>query len=257
MDFLDLNILDFLDVLLVSVLLFQLYQLVRSTVAIKICIGLATTYLFWKLVGALQMDLLSEILGQFIGVGVIAILIVFQQEIRKFLLVIGSTSFQNQQNYVKSMFYPHKKMPLNLNPLLSACASMSLSKTGALLIISRNTKLGSYESTGELMNARLSSSLIESVFFKNNPLHDGAVILNRNRIAAARCILPVSETVGLPLHMGLRHRSAATLTEMTDALAIVVSEETGNIAYLKQGRLSELKNIEELEGLLIRDLNKH
>jgi DNA integrity scanning protein DisA with diadenylate cyclase activity len=148
-------------------------------------------------------------------------------------------------------------MPLNLKPLLSACASMSLSKTGALLIISRNTKLGSYESTGELMNARLSSSLIESVFFKNNPLHDGAVILNRNRIAAARCILPVSETVGLPLHMGLRHRSAATLTEMTDALAIVVSEETGNIAYLKQGRLSELKNVEELEDLLIRDLNKH
>jgi len=257
LDFLDINILDFLDVLLVTILLFQLYHLVKGTVAIKICIGLAATYLFWKLVGALQMDLLSEILGQFIGVGVIAILIVFQQEIRKFLLMIGSTSFQNQQNYVKSMFYPQIHSTYNLKSLLTGCASMSSIRTGALLIISRNTKLGSYENTGELMNAKLTSSLLESIFFKNSPLHDGAVIINQNKIAAARCILPVSESVSLPMHMGLRHRAAATLTEMTDAIAIVVSEETGKITYFKQGRLTELDKIEALESLLIRDLKKH
>ena len=257
MDFLDIDILDLLDILLVTALLFNLYQLVRGTVAIKICIGLAVTYLFWKLVGALQMELLSEILGQFIGVGVIAILIVFQQEIRKFLLMIGSTSFQNQQNYLKSFLHAENEIPLDFIHLLSSCASMSSTKTGALLIISRNIKLGSYESTGELINAKLSQGLIESIFFKNSPLHDGAVIINQNKIVAARCILPVSEAVILPLHLGLRHRAAATLTEMTDAVAIVVSEETGNISYIKQGRLTELFEIKDLENLLIRDLKNH
>ena len=257
MDFLDIDILDLLDILLVTALLFQLYQLVRGTVAIKICIGLAVTYLFWKIVGALQMELLSEILGQFIGVGVIAILIVFQQEIRKFLLMIGSTSFQNQQNYLKSFLYSEKEIPLDYKHLLNSCASMSSTKTGALIIVSRNIKLGSYESTGELMNAKLSQSLIESIFFKNSPLHDGAIILNQNQITAARCILPVSEAVILPLHLGLRHRAAATMTEMTDAIAIVVSEETGNISYLKQGRLTELLEIKDLEKLLIRDMRNH
>ena len=253
----EINWIEIIDVLLVAWLIYQLYKIVKGTVAIRIFGGLFAIYLFWKVVAALKMELLTEILGQFIGVGVIAILIVFQQEIRKFLLMIGSTSFQNQQNYLKSFLHAENEIPLDFIYLLSSCASMSSTKTGALLIISRNIKLGSYESTGELINAKLSQGLIESIFFKNSPLHDGAVIINQNKIVAARCILPVSEAVILPLHLGLRHRAAATLTEMTDAVAIVVSEETGNISYIKQGRLTELFEIKDLENLLIRDLKNH
>jgi uncharacterized protein (TIGR00159 family) len=255
--FLDLDIFDFLDILLVTALLFQLYKLVKGTVAIKIFLGLAFTYLFWKLVGALQMDLLSEILGQFIGVGVLAIIIVFQQEVRKFLLMIGTTSFQNRKNFLKHLLKPENKLSLNIKDLILACLSMSDTKTGALIIITRNTELGSYERTGETMNAQLSKSLLESIFFKNSPLHDGAVILSKNSITAARCVLPVSDLVSLPVHMGLRHRAAASLTEMTDALAITVSEETGKISYLKQGRLSENVNSEDLEKFLKRDLKNN
>lgn len=254
MGFLDLDILDLFDILLVTALLYNLYKLVKGTVAIKIFIGLAATYLFWKLVGALRMELLSEILGQFIGVGVLAVIIVFQQEIRKFLLMIGNTSFSNKQDFFKGIVSTQKTIDLNINEMLLACKSMSDVKTGALIIITRNTELGSFEQTGESINAPVSQGLIESIFFKNSPLHDGAVIISKNKIVAARCVLPVSESVNLPVHMGLRHRAAASLTEMTDALAIIVSEETGRIAYLKQGRLKEKVNIEELEKFLKRDL---
>ena len=254
MGFLDLDIFDFLDILLVTALLYQLYKLVKGTVAIKIFIGLASTYLFWKLVGALQMELLSEILGQFIGVGVLAIIIVFQQEIRKFLLMIGTTSFQNQQNFFKNILKPQKAISLNINDLLIACNNMAQTKTGALIIITRNTELGTFERTGEKIGAHVSKGLIESIFFKNSPLHDGAAIISKNMIVAARCVLPVSDQVNLPIHMGLRPRAAASLTEMTDALAITVSEETGKISYLKQGRLNENINSDDLKKFLKRDL---
>lgn len=254
MGFLDLDIFDLLDVLLVTALLYQLYKLVKGTVAIKIFIGLAATYLFWKLVGAFQMELLSEILGQFIGVGVLAVIIVFQQEIRKFLLLIGNTSFSNRQEFFKGLVKPEKKIELNVEALKQACSNMSKTNTGALIIITRNTELGSFERTGELINAKVSTSLLESIFFKNSPLHDGGLIINKNTIIAARCVLPVSDLVNLPVHMGLRHRAAASLTEMTDALAITVSEETGKISYFKQGRLKENIQLEELDAYLKRDL---
>jgi diadenylate cyclase len=252
--FLDLDILDLLDILLVTGLLYQLYKLVKGTVAIKIFIGLASTYLFWKLVGALQMDVLSEILGQFIGVGVLAVIIVFQQEIRKFLLMIGTTNFTNKGDFFKWLAKPQKTVSLNIKAIQTAFNSMSKSKTGALIIITRNTELGTYESTGEKINAKVGAAVLESIFFKNSPLHDGAVIISKDEIIAARCVLPISELVNLPAHMGLRHRSAASITEMTDALALIVSEETGRIAYFKQGRLKENISISDLGTFLKRDL---
>ena len=257
MGFIDLDIFDFLDILLVGARLYQLYKLVEGTIAIKIFIGLASTYLFWKLVGALQMELLSEILGQFIGVGVLAIIIVFQQEIRKFLLMIGTTSFENQKFFFKNIIKPQKLISLNFKELSMACSTMMKSKTGALIIITRNTELGSFEQTGEKINAQLSKGLIESIFFKNSPLHDGAVIISRNTIIAARCVLPVSELISLPVHMGLRHRAAASLTELTDAIAITVSEETGKMSYFKQGRLKENLTTDSLEEFLKRDLKNN
>lgn len=256
MGFLDIDIFDFLDILLVTALLYQLYKLVKGTVAIKIFIGLTATYLFWKLVGAFQMELLSEILGQFIGVGVLAVIIVFQQEIRKFLLLIGNTSFSNRQDYFKGILGSRSKIQLDIETLKLACENMSKTRTGALIIITRNTALGSIEATGELINAKVSSSLLESIFFKNSPLHDGGLIISQNKVVAARCVLPVSDSVSLPIHMGLRHRAAASLTEMTDALAITVSEETGKISYFKQGRLNEYISLNDLEVFLKRDLSK-
>ena len=254
MGFLDFDLLDLLDIILVTALLNQLYKLVQGTVAIKIFIGLAATYLFWKLVGALQMEVLSEILGQFIGVGVLAVIIVFQQEIRKFLLMIGTTNFTSKGDFFNWIAKPQKSVSLNINALQESFSSMSKTKTGALIIISRNTELGSYESTGEKINANVGVGILESIFFKNSPLHDGAVIIRKNEIIAARCVLPVSELVNLPTHMGLRHRAAASITEMTDALALIVSEETGRIAYFKQGRLKENISVTDLDIYLLRDL---
>jgi len=252
--FLDFDILDLLDIILVTALLYQLYKLVNGTVAIKIFIGLATTYLFWKLVGALQMEVLSEIIGQFIGVGVLAVIIVFQQEIRKFLLMIGTTSFSNKGELFNWIVKPKKSVSLNIKEITTAFSSMSKTKTGALIIITRNTELGSYEDTGKKINAKVGAPVLESIFFKNSPLHDGAVIISKNEIIAASCILPVSDLVSLPTHMGLRHRAAASITEMTDSLALIVSEETGRIAYFKQGRLKENISIVDLETYLHRDL---
>jgi len=252
--FLDLNILDLVDILLVTALLHQVYKLVKGTVAIKIFIGIAAIYLIWKLVEALQMDLLSEILGQFIGVGVLAVIIVFQQEIRKFLLMIGTTSFGNQQVLFKGLVGSQKKIQLNIDALIEACVNMAAVKTGAIIVITRNTELASYARTGEAINAKVSTILLESIFYKNSPLHDGAVIINRDVITAARCVLQITDTINVPIHMGLRHRAAASITEMTDALTIVVSEQTGRISYFKQGRLSENISAQKLSDFLIRDL---
>ena len=254
MGFLDFDILDLLDILLVTALIYQLYKLVKGTVAIKIFIGLSSTYLFWKLVGALQMDVLSEILGQFIGVGILAVIIVFQQEIRKFLLMIGTTNFTNKGDFFKWLSKPQKTISLNIAGIQKAFSSMSKTKTGALIIITRTTELGTYEDTGSKIESKVGAAILGSIFFKNSPLHDGAVIIRKNEIIAASCILPVSDTVNLPTHMGLRHRSAASITEMTDALALIVSEETGRISYFKQGRVKENISIEDLDTYLKRDL---
>ncbi len=254
MGFLDFDLLDLLDIILVTALLNQLYKLVQGTVAIKIFFGLAATYLFWKLVGALQMEVLSEILGQFIGVGVLAVIIVFQQEIRKFLLMIGTTNFSNKGTIFKWISKPQKAIALDIASIQKAFSSLSKTKTGALIVITRHTELGTYEETGKKINSAVGAAVLESIFFKNSPLHDGAVIIRKNEIIAASCVLPVSDIVSLPTHMGLRHRAAASITEMTDALAIIVSEETGRVAYFKKGRLKENISLEDLDQFLCRDL---
>ena len=227
MGFLDFNLLDLLDIFLVSTLLYQLFKLVRGTVAIKIFIGLALTYLFWKLVGALQMEVLSEILGQFIGVGVLAVIIVFQQEIRKFLLLIGTSSFTNKSEIFNFLPKPKSTTALNTKAIIKAFKSMSDTKTGALLVITRNTELGSYEETGKLIDAKVSTAVLESIFYKNSPLYDGAVIITRNKIVAASCVLPVSEIIKLPTHMGLRHRAAASISSPASERRAPVSHGDG------------------------------
>jgi uncharacterized protein (TIGR00159 family) len=240
-----------LDIVLVAFLLFQLYKIVKGTVAIKIFIGIAAIYLLWKLVEALQMELLSEILGQFIGVGVIAVIIVFQQELRRFLLMIGNTKFLSKDGVIKFNWVTDETiLEVNIDAVVDACDKMAASSTGAIIVITRENNLSNYIETGEIINAKSSSIFLQSVFFKNSPLHDGAVIMTGDKIMAARCVLPVIENDSFPNNLGMRHRAAAGITETTDSIAIIVSEERGKISVAKEGKLEISLSPKQLKEML-------
>ena len=237
--FLEIGWLDIIDILLVSFLLYQLYKLMRGSVAVKIFGGFLSLYLFYLVVRAAQMELLSSILGQFMGVGVIAAIILFQQEIRKFLLLIGKSTSLNRENFAKSLMIWRKpdQMEMNIGPIIDAAKSMSASSTGALIVFSRDSELKFYVDSGDAIDADVSSRLLLSIFNKYSPLHDGAVIIFNSRIRAARCILPVSENDNLPAQYGLRHRAAIGMSEATDTLILVVSEETGQMSLARHGHI--------------------
>jgi diadenylate cyclase len=250
-----IRLLDVIDVFLVALLLYELYKLVKGTAAINILIGIVAVFIMWRLVKALEMELLTEILGAFISVGFIALIVVFQPEIRKFLLFVGSPVI-SRKNRTRFLFWRislSAEALLDVDPLVQACLKLATSKTGALIVIALRHELTEYIETGLMIDGRISDQLIENIFYKNNPLHDGAVIITSNRITAARCILPVSKNTQLPISLGLRHRAAIGLTERTDAVCIVVSEQTGQISNCKNGRLKhnilpgELKNLLEEE----------
>jgi uncharacterized protein (TIGR00159 family) len=256
-EFIPLRWLDLADIILVSVLLFQLYKLVRGTVALSIFSGMMAVYLLWLMVKALKMQLLGSILGQFIGVGVIALIIVFQQELRKFLLLIGSTGWfprLSRTGLFRFRGSAAARTTVDVGAILKSCKLMSGTRTGAIIVIARRSDLSFFIQTGEILNARLSQRLIESIFYKNSPLHDGAIIIDAHEIVAARCVLPVSENSNFPANLGMRHRAAVGVTENTDALAISVSEQTGEISYAKDGTLTQDVSIEELKEFLEREL---
>lgn len=257
--FLSIRLLDVIDILLVAFLLYKLYELLKGGVAMNIFIGLVSIYLLWWLcVKVLEMQLLGALLGQFIGVGVIALIIVFQQEVRRFLILLGTNSFLAKNNFASNLFKWNfqfqKPASTNIAPIVKACSNMAKNKTGAIIVISRNTDLKFYASTGDIMDAEVSKRLIESIFFKNSPMHDGAIIISHNKIKAARCVLPVTENSELPAHYGMRHRAALGITEQSDAIAIIVSEETGGIALAQDGELKANLSPEDLEKILSREL---
>lgn len=255
MSFLELTLLDVLDILLVAFLLYQLYRLIKDTVAINVLIGVAAIFVIWKLVQALQMELLSEILGKFIGVGVIALVIVFQQEIRKFLLVIGSTNFTRRRKFFRQLkWLRDEDKEVEIDEIVSACEYMSRTKTGALMVIERESKLGFYRDTGTEINAKLSARLLESIFNKHSPLHDGAVIISGDQIVAAGCILPITDKTSIPSRFGLRHRAAIGITEKTNALALVVSEETGEVSLADDDEFINKIALENLRAKLEKRL---
>ncbi len=233
------RIVDLIDILLFAILLYEIYNLVKGTAAIRIFIGIIAVYLIWKVVKALQMQLLSEILGQFISVGVIALIVVFQPEIRQFLLLVGNTKMIKNQRK-RFLFWKFKiNNPVNMDvdKIVKACQKMAETRSGALIVIARQSELSHYVSTGQILDAKITESLLETIFFKNSPLHDGAVIIVRDKIRAARCILPVSNKSTIPAKYGLRHRSAVGITEKSDAVAIVVSEERGKISLSVDGEI--------------------
>jgi diadenylate cyclase len=236
--FLDFRIIDALDILLVAYLVYQIYKLIRGSVAQNIFIGIMAIYAIFKVVSSLGMEMLSGLLGQFVGVGGLAALILFQQEIRKILLVIGKTSLMSDQGILGGFFSGSTRRDrLELLPVIDAAKRMSQMHCGALIVFARSTELKFYAETGTEMDALVSTDLLLSIFSKTSPLHDGALIMSGGRIKAARCILPVSENQDLPPNFGLRHRSALGLSEMTDAVILVVSEETGQMSIAHDGLL--------------------
>ncbi len=254
-DFLKIRLLDVIDVLLVAFLLYQLYNLIKGTGTINIFLGIIAIYVIWLIVKAFEMQLLSEILGQFISVGVIALIIVFQQEIRQFLLALGSPNFlkKGAKGFRGLRWQISQLEGLDIEPIVNACESMAASNTGALIVIARRNELKAYVETGEAINASISKQLLENIFFKNSPLHDGAVIIISNKIKAARCVLPVSEKTDFPSFIGLRHRAAAGITEESDAITIVVSEQRGEISLAQNGELTINIKAIKLREFLIKE----
>lgn len=248
--FIQIRFLDIIDILLVAIIFYEIYKLVKGTVAFNIFVGIFIIFVVWLLVKSLKMELLGSILGQLFGVGVIAIIIVFQQEVRRFLLMLGSHGHRHLS--IKNLFSNQYKLApeASLHAIVDACVQMSDNRTGALIVIARQSELREYVETGEKIDATITSELIRSIFFKNSPLHDGAMIISLNRIKAARCILPLSQKLEISPVLGLRHRAAIGISEQTDAYVIVVSEETGRISVSSRGEISEDISTDELFKIL-------
>lgn len=253
--FIHIRILDLLDIFFVAILLFTLYKLLKGTAAINIFVGIVAIFILWKITDALKMQLLSDILGAFISVGIIALIIIFQPEIRQFLLALGTPSFLGKYGkrfaFISGWF--DTSFETDTDPVVVACQHMSNMKQGALIIITRQNELQQIVNTGVLVDAEISSPLVENIFFKNSPLHDGAMIITQNRIKSAGCVLPVSKKK-LPRYAGLRHRAAIGLTEISDAIAIIVSEETGFISYSTHGNIRHNIELATLQQKLASDL---
>lgn len=258
--FLEINLVDLLDVSLVSVLLYQIYKLMKGSMAIRVFLGFLSLYLIYLIVRAANMELLSNILGQFMGVGVLAVIILFQQEIRKFLLLVGKTSLFQEGNFIKNMRSmwqvngnTHKS---EITPIVDAARTMGGENTGALIVISRNSELKFFAESGDRMDSLISKRLLLAIFNKYSPLHDGAVIIHNDKIIAARCILPVTDRDDLPAQYGLRHRAAMGMSESTDVLVIVVSEETGQISAVRSGEISGNLTAKELRNIITEYLDE-
>lgn len=238
--FIQIRIVDIIDVVLVAALLYTLYRLLKGTGAISIFIGIVAIFLLWQLVNALQMELLSSILGAFVNVGFIALIVIFQPEIRRFLFTIGLQTKNGNIKGLKLFRRKSKGISLDTTSVCKACKAMSNIKQGALIVLTRDNTLTDIVLTGVNIDAEISKPLIENIFFKNSPLHDGAMIITDNRIVAARCILPVTNNSEIPGHYGLRHRAAVGVSENNDCIVLVVSEETGNISLVKAGNITTL-----------------
>ncbi len=245
--FIHLRLLDILDILLVATLFYSLYRLLRGSSAITIFISIVAIIILGKIFVILEMELISMILGAFVNVGLIALIVIFQPEIRRFLLELGNTRFAIWfRNFFSRIGYEKENNDTlsSLDSICEACVSMSEGRVGALILLSQENNLQLFVNTGVVIDAIVSKPLIENIFFKNSPLHDGAMIIKGNKIVAARCILPVSDNRNLPGSFGLRHRAGIGVTETNDCIAIVVSEETGSIRVIYDTRVFEVKPAE-------------
>ena len=250
MGFVPFTFIDFIDIILVAAIMFWIYRATRGTNAPYIISGIIMIYLMWVVVRTLNMELLSNILGQFVSVGVIALIIVFQPEIRRFLQMIGMR--QKRFNFIARIFNRNDNTSVTIiAPIVQACREMSAHKTGALIVIGRQSDLRLITEGGIAIDAKISTPLLENIFFKNAPLHDGAVVIEGDRIVAAKCILPVTQS-DVPKSYGTRHRAAIGMSEISDAIILVVSEESGGISSAHGGTIHRDIAPDQLANLLQR-----
>ena len=252
--FLPVRIWDVLDILIVAILMYQIYKLLRGNIAFNIFIGVLILYVVWWLVNQLNMSLLAAVLDQFIDVGVIIIIIIFQPEVRRFLLFLGNSTLRQRSNFLGRLLDQNMEVSeqkeAHIKALKRAMLRMARRKTGALIVITKNLSLDGMVNSGVPLDASISDPLLESIFNKESPLHDGAVLIAHGQVKAASVILPVSENPKLPKSAGLRHRAAVGLSERIDVAAFIVSEETGNISLAYKGELIRKISEEQLEQLL-------
>lgn len=249
MGFLSFSFFDLLDIIMVSIILSQLYKLVKGSSAYYIFMGIFTIYFMWLLADILNMNLISSILGQILGVGVVALIVVFQQEIRRFLLYLGNKYFS------KGMSFTSGNVDNNcIDEIVLACVNMSENLTGALIVIQKTADLTFVNETGDMIDAKATQRLIENIFFKNSPLHDGAMVISNNRIAYARCVLPTTENINVPAYYGMRHRAAIGVSEICDAIVVVVSEQSGKISFIQSGKIDRGISGIKLKELLIKHI---
>ena len=252
--FITFEFVDFVDIFLVALLMYEVYKLIRGTAGMNVFLGIIAFYIVWLIVRALHMEMLTRILGQFISIGGLALVILFQTEIRRFLTMVGNRYLHSQgrKQFSKLLNLSQERIPDEaITEIADAVFTMASSKTGALIVLSpmKETILP-YLQSGELIESRISSALLQNIFYKNTPLHDGAVIIVGRKILAAKSVLPISKAANLPMEVGMRHRSALGMSEETNTLIIVVSEQTGSVSYFMQGRYEKVENREELENII-------
>lgn len=258
--FLSLSLIDILDIILVALIIFVVFRWIRGTSAMSIFMAILSLYVLRVIVGAFNMRLMSAILGQVLDVGVLALIVIFQPEIRKFLIRFGSRYLMEAgQNGFLGKLFGNKTRSMGsiaVKEVTEACRTMSEQKTGALIVIPHKSPVDFVIETGDRIDGIISKRLIMNIFFKNSPLHDGAMVMSNDHIIAARCTLPITEKTDIPAQYGMRHKAAIGISEVTDADVIVVSEETGQISFVKGGTITPLSNANELQLLLNNSFSK-
>lgn len=257
--FFDFGIKDVIDIFLVALMLYYVYRLMKESRSLNVFIGIMMFVVSWLLVSQiLEMRLLGSIMDKLVSVGVIGLIILFQEDIRKFLYTLGA---HQRIRMVMRLFSSDKDTTAredkeSIMPIVMACLSLSKGKVGALIVMERSTPLDDIADTGEIIDAGINQRLIENIFFKNSPLHDGAMIISKKRIKAAGCILPVSHSYDIPKELGLRHRAAMGISQECDAIAIVVSEETGGISVAIKGAFQLRLSAVKLESILTNEMGQ-
>lgn len=257
--FLELSIIDILDILMVAFIIFVLFKWIKGSSAMNIFIAIIIILLLRVLVDILNMKMMSVLMGAFIDIGAIAIVVIFQPEIRNFLYNLGKKTVSGKSRAFFDKIFRREDTAMaadSTTEIALACSQMSETKTGALIVIHKQDTLRDIVSTGDVVDAKISSRLIQNIFFKNSPLHDGAMVISADRIEAARCTLPITSRTDIPPRLGMRHKAAIGISEKCDAAVIVVSEETGRISYVQYGHLTEIDNINQLKLLLSNDRQK-
>jgi diadenylate cyclase len=256
-DFLEFTWINAIDIVLVAILIYYVYSLIRNTLAVNLLLGIIIIMLVYGVVKLLKMTLLLTIINKFMSVGIISLIVIFQPEIRRFLLHIGKSTYLQRNKAWWGFLFGSKNLErdnlLRIKPIIDACKSMKKTRTGALIVFVKFYDDELFTNSCELIDSKISKRLLESIFQKYSPLHDGAVVISENKIKSASCILPLTDNDKLPPQFGLRHRAGIGVSEATDAVAVIISEETGEIAYAKHGRVRMNVSFGELEKLLNKD----